>query len=321
MLIKSFLTYIRCELNLSAHTVLSYALDLRQFRCFITGTPDNGPQRVQPEAVGDGFDPVSVKPRDIRRWLTLLAEQGLAPSSLRRKLTSLSAFYAYLLRQGIVKSNPAREVEIARVPKPLPVYVRQEEMANLIREDSEKEEPDFEQVRNSLIILMLYSTGIRRAELIGLLDNDVSTISGELKVLGKRNKERIIPFGKDLAEAIESYRDLRMSTVGALTEMFFVRPDGSPLYPMLVERVVKKELEGRAHAARLSPHVLRHSFASDMLNNGAELVAVQQLLGHKSLATTQVYTHITYRELKQNYQQAHPRARAEFPGRSDGHKL
>ena len=149
---------------------------------------------------------------------------------------------------------------------------------------------------------------MRRAELIGLADSAVDTSRGELKVVGKRNKERIIPFGSELREAVESYRRVRDAVTGGPTESFFVRPDGSPLYPMLVERVVRKALQGRAHASRLSPHVLRHSFASDMLNNGADLVAVQQLLGHESLATTQVYTHITYRDLKQNYQLAHPRA-------------
>ncbi|MDE5633400.1 MAG: tyrosine-type recombinase/integrase, partial [Muribaculaceae bacterium] len=138
----------------------------------------------------------------------------------------------------------------------------------------------------------------------------VDTARNELKVLGKRNKERIIPFGEELRQAIESYRQARSRCLGSQTppEEFFVRPDGAPLYPMLVQRVVKEALTGHSNASRLSPHTLRHSFATDMLNNGAELTAVQQLMGHASLATTQMYTHITFRELLKNYRLAHPRA-------------
>jgi integrase/recombinase XerC len=156
---------------------------------------------------------------------------------------------------------------------------------------------------------------MRRAELISLRDANVDTTRSELKVLGKRNKERIIPFGKELADAITLYRDVRRQQTGIThPEAFFIRPGGDPLYPMLVERIVKQALTGHTLASRLSPHTLRHSFASDMLNNGADLTSVQQLLGHKSLATTQVYTHITYRELQQNYQLAHPRAQKNHGG-------
>ncbi len=311
MLIQSFLTYIRCELGLSAHTVLSYSVDLRQLREFLTVKPQPklppGAGRVNEE---DGFDPLTVSTSDIRQWMMTLAESGMSSRSLRRKLTAVSSFYAYLLRRGLVVRNPAHDVEMAKIPRPLPVNIRPAEINSIIEQDKNPDPAvdSFSHERDSLIFLMLYSTGMRRAELIGLKDADVDTFRGELKVLGKRNKERIIPFGSELREAVENYRRRRDLTVGGPTTTFFVRADGSPLYPMLVERVVKKAMQGRVHAGRLSPHVLRHSFASDMLNNGADLVAVQQLLGHESLATTQVYTHITYRELKQNYQLAHPRA-------------
>ena len=162
---------------------------------------------------------------------------------------------------------------------------------------------------------MLYSTGMRRAEIIGLADTAVDSIRHELKVLGKRNKERIIPFGKELADAIDAYRATRRRETGIdRPDTFFIRADGSPLYPMLVERIVKEALTGHTHATRLSPHTLRHSFATDMLNNGADLSGLQKLLGHASLETTQVYTHITYRELKQNYKLAHPRAQKNQGG-------
>ncbi|MDE6459066.1 MAG: tyrosine-type recombinase/integrase [Muribaculum sp.] len=175
--------------------------------------------------------------------------------------------------------------------------------------DAEIDTDDFNQVRDRLIVDMIYTTGLRASEVTGLLDADIDTARGELKVLGKRNKERIIPFGPELAKMIAQYRNLRASTVPPpAADEFFVRKSGEPIYRKLVYNAVHNALSGHTVARRQSPHVLRHSFATDMLNNGADLYSVQQLLGHQSLATTQVYTHITYRELKQNYQQAHPRA-------------
>lgn len=364
MLIKSFLTYIRYELNLSAHTASSYSVDLRQFRDYLC-PPDPAKPSIpgRDDDADDGFDPLSVTKSDISAWLLSLARSGLSPRSIRRKLTAVSSFYNYLLRKQLIAANPAAGVEITKIHKTLPVGFRAEELREVL--DSAETEieavsaqaaercsdasltgapaasltdapaaapaakncsftgvspAEFEEVRDSLIILMLYSTGMRRAELMSLDDANVDTRAGELKVLGKRNKERMIPFGGELGEAIEAYRSLR-SRIGITSGPFFVRPDGEPLYPMLVERIVKRRLEGKVHANRISPHVLRHSFATDMLNNGADLVAVQKLLGHKSLETTQIYTHITYRELKQNYQQAHPRARAISPVREEGHKI
>jgi integrase/recombinase XerC len=311
MLINSFLTYLRCELNDSAHTVLSYRVDLEQFVNYIT------------DGNLEQFDPVHCTPNDIRAWVLDLSDHGITQRSIRRKVSALSSFYRYLMRRKLTESNPASEVALARPEKKLPVFIRQWEMSELIEDEKEQLKHDaneteglsFEEVRNNLIILMFYSTGMRRAELISLRDANVDTTRSELKVLGKRNKERIIPFGKELADAITLYRDVRRQQTGIThPEAFFIRPGGDPLYPMLVERIVKQALTGHTLASRLSPHTLRHSFASDMLNNGADLTSVQQLLGHKSLATTQVYTHITYRELQQNYQLAHPRAQKNHGG-------
>lgn len=300
MLTESFLTYIRCELNLSAHTVLSYSRDISEFGRFITGdNPDNI------------FDPLTVTASDIRLWVAALTRRGLTRRTIRKKLSALSSLFRYLTRIGRMSANPVADIARARLPKTLPVFVRQEEMAEIIDDAPAADDAPapFEEVRNALIVLMLYSTGMRRAELIGLRDADVDPDKGELKVLGKRNKERIIPFGDELANGIRRYREARRRATGMSSEeSFFTRPDGRPLYPMLVERVVRDALQGHTNASRLSPHTLRHSFATDMLNNGADLRAVQELLGHASLATTQIYTHITYRELQQNYQQAHPRA-------------
>lgn len=304
-MINAFLTYLRCELNYSAHTVLSYGTDIKQFANFITGG--------HPE----GIDPLTITPSDIRSWVFHLAEHNVTQRSIRRKVSALSSMFNYLMRHNGLQTNPALELPLAKIPKTLPVYIRPQEMEEILGPPGD-ETPlptAFTPLRDRLIVLMFYSTGIRRAELIGLLDRDVDTIRGELKVLGKRNKERIIPFGKELAETIDRYRQVRAATTAcANPEHLFTRPDGRPLSPAIVLRVVKQALTGHTLASRLSPHTLRHSFATDMLNNGADLPGVQQLLGHKSLETTQVYTHITYRELKQNYKLAHPRAQKNQGG-------
>lgn len=294
MLIEDFLTYMRCELNYSAHTVLSYRTDLEQWREFATGGKK------------DDFDPLDVTTGDLRQWILHQATAGDGARTLRRKATSLRSFYKYLMRNGRIDHNPASDLILAKPDKPLPNFIRPHETESIFDEPFDRE--NFLETRDRLILLMLYTTGMRRAELLALTDVNVDTARCELKVLGKRNKERIIPFGPELKDMIELYRSLRLQETTEMPEVFFVRPGGFPLYPMLVERIVKAGLTGRAHAAKLSPHVMRHSCATDLLNNGADITAVQQLLGHASLRTTQVYTHLTYRELQNNYQLAHPRA-------------
>ncbi len=285
---------MRCELNYSAHTVLSYRTDLDQWSRFAT---DDRPDELQPLDMTTG---------DLRQWIMHLASQGDSARTLRRKATALRSFYKYLMRCGLIDHNPAADITLAKPDKPLPNFIRPHETRDLFDEPFDSE--NFIETRDRLIVLMLYTTGMRRAELLSLTDVNVDTNRCELKVLGKRNKERIIPFGIELKEMIEIYRNLRRGETTETPEAFFVRPGGFPLYPMLVERIVKDTLTGKTHAARLSPHVMRHSCATDLLNNGADITAVQQLLGHSSLRTTQVYTHLTYRELQHNYQQAHPRA-------------
>ncbi|MDE7153411.1 MAG: tyrosine-type recombinase/integrase [Muribaculaceae bacterium] len=298
MLIEEFKAYLTNELNLSAHTVRAYGTDLRDWAEWITG---GSPENLQPE---------SVTTADVRMWLAEQARRGTGARSLRRKTQSLRAFYKYLANRQGMTANPAGEVTLAKTTRPLPSFVPPAEMEQMLEKNHDGR-TRFEQVRNRLMLLMLYSTGMRRAELRDLRDEDINFNRSELKVLGKRNKERMIPFGKELSEAIKEYIEERRRTVGtSRTERFFVREGGEPLYDKLIYNVVHKAmLEEGVHATRLSPHVMRHSFATDMLNNGASLSAVQHLLGHESLATTQVYTHITYRELQQNYQHAHPRAK------------
>ena len=300
-IIDTFISYLRYEQGRSELTTGVYSRELKAFAGFITG--DNPANR---------FDPLSVTTDDVRLWIDHLSRQGISRRTVRKKLSAVSSFYRFLIHRREATFNPVDDIATARLEKKLPVYVRQDEMQEVIESLPAEAAPHsaFEKQRNALIVLMLYSTGMRRAELISLKDAAVDTARSELKVLGKRNKERIIPFGEELRQAIESYRRARSRCLGSQTppEDFFVRPDGTPLYPMLVQRVVKEALTGHSNAARLSPHTLRHSFATDMLNNGAELTAVQQPMGHASLATTQMYTHITFRELLKNYRLAHPRA-------------
>ena len=290
--IDNYLQFIRLEKNLSPNTVVAYRCDLEQWEQFLTGGKE-------------ALDVKSVTTGDIRAWMLHLNKQGDSARTMRRKVQAVRSFYKWLMKQGMASDSPAAAVELARIPKRLPQLVRTSSMDELL--DQEIDETDFVQVRNRLIVMMLYETGMRRAELLDLLDRNVDTASGELKVHGKRDKDRIIPFGTELAQAIDSYRLLRDELVRGC-EHFFVKEDGNPLYPMLVYRIVRRALQEVGVTSKRSPHVLRHSFATAMLNDGAAINSVKELLGHESLATTQIYTHVTFSELKNNYKLAHPRA-------------
>lgn len=295
-MIDAFLKYIRTEVQLSPSTVEAYRADLRQWADYAT---DGGLHPLCPE---------TTTLSDLRLWIARVARQGASPRTIRRKIQSLRAFFRFLMKCHGLKVNPAMDLQVPKVPHDLPVFVRPEEMASML--DAGLDTSDPTEVRDRLILDMFYSTGLRCSELVGLLDRNVDTIRGELKVHGKRNKDRIVPFGSELSDMITLYRRLRDQQFPAPLPdgEFFRRPDGRPLYRKMVYNIVHSAMQGTVHAARKSPHVLRHSFATDMLNGGAQLTSVQQLLGHQSLTATQVYTHISYRDLKQNYQLAHPRA-------------
>lgn len=290
--IQSFLEYIRCELNLSACTVLAYSRDLGDWADFATG---GNPDSLRP-------DDVAVA--DLRTWVASLSARGLSRRTIRRKVSALRSYFRWRCARCGATSNPAAELRPARPPKELPVYVRADELNAIITDGLDAS--DFEAARNELILTMFYSTGMRCSELLGLRDRDIDLNRGELKVVGKRNKERIIPFGPELSKMIANYTELRPCGAGPDGELF-TRTDGRPMYRKAVYNIVHSALEG-VHASRRSPHVLRHSFATDMLNGGADLNAVSSLLGHASLSTTQIYTHVTLRDLQHNYQLAHPRA-------------
>lgn len=291
-LINQFLDHLSHELNYSTLTVSAYRTDLMAWADFATA---GRPELLQP---------LDVTTSDLRQWIGSLGREGRSPRTIRRKASSLRSFFRFLMCHHGLKSNPASALTLAKIPKDLPVYIRPDDTARVL-DDAPTD--TFAELRDRLIIDLLYSTGIRCSELTGLLDRATDTSKGELKVLGKRNKERIVPFGPELAQSIECYRKLRRDLPDPAPQLL-LRPDGRQLSRRQIYTVVHTTLQGNVHAARLSPHVLRHSFATDMLNGGADITSVQQLLGHSSLATTQIYTHVSYKDLKRNYQLAHPRA-------------
>lgn len=298
-MISEFINYITNELALSPHTVDAYRSDLRQWEDFATSSGKYP------------LEPLTTSTSDIRQWIASIARQGASQRTIKRKAQALRSFFHFLVKRHGLKTNPALDLILPKTPELLPVYIKPDETQSLLNDDIDT--TDFTQVRNRLIIDMFYSTGIRCSELLTLLDCNVDAKTGELKVHGKRNKDRIVPFGTQLCDMINLYRGLRAQNIPSLAidshTPFFVRPDGRPLYRKAIYNIVHNTLDqAGVHSSRRSPHVLRHSFATDMLNAGADLTSVQQLLGHASLTATQIYTHISYRDLKQNYQLAHPRA-------------
>ncbi|MBP3671992.1 MAG: tyrosine-type recombinase/integrase [Bacteroidaceae bacterium] len=292
MNLELFLRYLRYEKNYSSCTVLFYRKDLEQFAAFRSSMRSDA-------------DEAPVESDDVRNWIVSLSEQGLSPRTISRKISALRSYYKYEQSRGAVEKNPVDGVKLPKTRKVLPAFVRPEMMDKLL--DVVSQPLRFEAIRDKLIISMLYETGMRRAELLGLRDAAVDNTVCELRVLGKRNKERIIPYGAALQEAIEQYRQER-SVLPVVSDRFFVRSSGEPMYDKLIYRIVHNELKGVSTLPKKSPHVLRHSFASAMLNDGAGINSVKELLGHSSLASTEVYTHITFEELKQSYKRAHPRA-------------
>ena len=296
MLIDSFLDYLRYERNYSNYTIGAYSKDLRQFEGYV---------KRYKEGI---FDPVDVDADLVRGWVVSLMDEMLSPVSVNRKLSSLKSFFKFLMKQGSISVNPLRLITGPKTKKPLPYFIKDKEMELLLDGDGFGE--DFEGVRNRLVLEMLYDTGIRRSELIGMRDSDVDSETMQIRVTGKRNKQRLIPFAEGLKNLIQAYTEVRNREVGSESGWFFVRKNGEQLSVSIVYTIVKDKLSEIPTLAKRSPHVLRHSFATSMLNNGAELNAVKELLGHSSLASTSVYTHTTFEELKKVYH-AHPRAKKE----------
>ena len=292
-LTDSFLDYLQYERNYSEETIKSYREDLRQFEEFAR------------EEIGDSA-PSEVKAELVREWIVSLMDRGYTSTSINRKLSSLRSFYKFLLRKGEVAVNPLQKITGPKNKKPLPAFLRESDMDRLLDEVDFGE--GFKGCRDHMIIEMFYATGVRLSELIGLDNKDVDFSSSLIKVTGKRNKQRLIPFGEELKIAMMEYVDVRNEAVPIRTNTFFVRENGERLSRSIVENLVKRNLSKVVTLKKRSPHVLRHTFATTMLNHDAELGAIKELLGHESLATTEVYTHTTFEELKKVYNLAHPRA-------------
>jgi Site-specific recombinase XerD len=295
MLIESFLEYLRYEKSYSQHTVDSYENDLIQFKGFALPILQTEDWEKEADA------------SLIRHWIVSLMEQGYVATSVNRKLSSLKSFYRYLLKNNHLQVNPVSKISGPKANKPLPYFVNTKEMDSLLA--ALDADDSYEGIRDKAIIDAFYTTGIRSAELIGLKDEDIDLEGGLIKVTGKRNKQRLIPFAPVLKDTLRKYMDARTQHIGlARYASFFVNGEGRPLSKYMVYDVVHTRLSEVSNLSKRSPHVLRHSFATSMLNNGADLTAVKELLGHASLASTEVYTHTTFEELKKAYQQAHPRA-------------
>lgn len=293
LLIDKYIKYLRYEKNYSLHTEISYSEDLHQFAGFLVGH----------------FPDTDIKSADgdiVRMWIVSLMEVKISACSVNRKLSALKSFYKYLLRIGEVQSNPLKKINGPKTTKPLPAFVNNSDMDKVL--DENNVEDTFESLRNHIMIELFYVTGIRRAELIGLKDVDVDFSAGTIQVTGKRNKQRLIPISNKMKLLLQQYIAARDKEVVSQLGYLFVKNDGGALYPMLVHRIVTESLNQIPTLSKTSPHVLRHSFATGMLNNGADINAVKELLGHSSLAATEVYTHTSFEELKKIYNKAHPRA-------------
>lgn len=296
MNIDEFLKYLCYERNYSDHTIQAYAKDLMQFEEYV---------KKHQEGV---FDPVWIDVDIVRGWIVYLLEDHIQASSVNRKLSSLKSFFKYLMKQRVVSVNPLRSVNGPKAKKALPYFVKENDMEQLL--EGGGFEDDFEGIRDRLIIELLYDTGMRRSELAGLKDVDIDYDSMLIKVTGKRNKQRLIPFAGGLKSLLALYVDIRNEETGVVGNSLLVKKSGKPINTSDIYNIVKKRLGEIPTLSKRSPHILRHSFATSMLNNGAELNAVKELLGHSSLASTSIYTHTTFEELKKVYH-AHPRAKKE----------
>ena len=285
--------YLRLERNYSEKTVVSYGIDLREFEGYF--------KKADAE-----IDFTTVDADVVRNWVMHLMDEGRAATSVNRKLSTLRSFYRFLLKKKVMTVNPMTKVVGPKKKKPLPSFVREKDMDRLLDDLTFGE--GYEGCRDRMILEMFYATGMRLSELIELDDVDVDFSAKLIKVTGKRNKQRLIPFANELEHDLRVYIKVRDEALPNGSDAFFVRKDGKRMYPMQVYRLVKRNLSKVVALKKRSPHVLRHTFATAMLNDCAELRAVKELLGHESLVTTEVYTHATFEELKKVYELAHPRA-------------
>ncbi len=291
---ESFLQFLQTEKRYSLHTIRSYQNDLNQFFSFLSQKDISS-------------DPEQISSHQIRAWIVSLMDNGVTSVSVHRKISCLRGFFHYMRKEGIVTKDPLEKIILPKRKKTLPVFVGEEALDTLL--DSNNFGDDFKGIRNRTIIEMLYFTGMRRSELTGLRMMDVNLADATVKVTGKRNKQRIIPMAKPFIVRLEEYiRSRDQIAVNGNESWFFITDKGNKLYDKFVYNIVKGYLSMVTTIEKKSPHILRHTFATHMLNRGADLNAIKEFLGHANLSATQVYTHNTFEKLKRIYKQAHPRA-------------
>lgn len=290
--VKSFLDYLQYERGCSLVMVGSYRNGLVQFCDYLSEV-----HRMD--------DPAQATSSEVRKWIVHLFDKGNIAATIKWKLSVLRTFYRYMIRCGVVEKNPMALVNSPKAASRLPVFLKESELNSLL--DVEVDPSDFVAYRDHTLVMLIYHTGLRRSEVEGLKVSDVDLDNGLVRVLGKGNKVRIVPFGKELNDTLVCYLDIRKRQ-GAQSGCLFISEKGVCLRNQHLYRIVRRKLSEVTTIKKRSPHVLRHSFATAMLNNRAQLVAIKEILGHSSLAATQVYTHVTFEELKKVYNQAHPRA-------------
>ncbi len=292
---ERFLHFLEYEKRFSPHTVISYKTDLEQFSEYL----------AQQYGLSEISDATHLM---IRSWFVQMMESNISARSVNRKKATLNTFYKFLYKQGFSKENPMNKVLSPKTSKRLPSFVEEDRMVKLLDEYFPESGKDFINTRDHLIIEMFYETGMRLSELVNLRESDVNTFNMTIKVLGKRNKERIIPYNNRLQQLIQVYLNIKRQSLKSDVESFFVTEKGKKVYQKLVYRVVNYYLSIITSQDKKSPHVLRHTFATHMLNRGADLNSIKEILGHANLSATQVYTHNTIEKLKTVYKQAHPKA-------------
>lgn len=294
MMIEQFLNYLRFERNLSELTVFNYGEDLKSFEAYFRNV-DN---QLSWESVDSDV---------IRNWMESMMDKGNSATSINRRLSALRSFYRFALIRKFIALDPAHAVKGPKKSKPLPQFLRDNEMDELIDGDVVCGD-SFKDVRARTILILFYESGMRLSELVGLDDTDVDFLNRQLKVTGKRNKQRVIPFGEELEETLRTYISTRDENVFRKDTALFVTEKGKRMNADQVRYQVKKNVSKVSTLKKRTPHVLRHTFATTMLNHGAGIESVKKLLGHQSLETTEKYTHTTFEQLKRVYEKAHPRA-------------
>jgi integrase/recombinase XerC len=303
MFLERFIKYIQFEKRYSRHTVSAYQSDLEQFFRFL-----NNPENIEPAPEPVITHPSQITHHLIRNWMVELMGNELTARSINRKIATLRKYFKFLLQEGVIAHNPTSKIIAPKIPKNLPVVVEDAKLTQML-DDNEVFGDDFKGRRDKLVIETLFGTGIRLSELLGIKETDINVYEGTIKVLGKRNKQRIIPVNNELKRLMAEYLELKKSENFNNNSLTLVVTDkGADAYPKLIYLIVHKYLSYISTQDKKSPHVLRHTFATSLLNRGADLNAIKELLGHANLSATQIYTHNSVERLKSIYKQAHPKA-------------